>query len=598
MIETIYNKFIKFVDSNRIAFLIFFSSFFIYTTFSGTRLFFSDEGIILDQFYNLIHGSLALKFAKINTASGILTLVGNNLYGMFSYSLLILSLPVYYLLSLIDMLSLINPVYGAHQFLLQIWAFCGGTVVYLLLKNRNSNYASLSGIVFYIVLISVNIFLFKPIFFPKWGELLSVELTNILISSFLVLVIYVLFRHLFSQKIGIFSALFVLFTTPISFYAITLKHHSLTLLLTLIAFYFFYKYTEKNENKFIYLAYVSAGLCIWTRTLDGAMLLGSLLITDIIVFKRGIKNMMYISMAILISLLPFFLLNYLILGNPISIIDTMPLADKQIPLVPAKYMISLDDTSSKTSQIELLDKLGYIWTGKINGDYSEIVGYTLFLKLVNTFGVFLLSPFLIISIASILNMITGKIKTNAIDKFFLIYILMLFGIYGALYKFFNQNYLMYILTDTPMALDYRYLLIMYVILLYFTFRSQKVNHLIQCNYKKIGLVYGIILIITSVYFIVEFPIPFLNIYNNASRMTLFLLLMLVLWGVIIKGRRSFTSLTDNIMILLIGMALAEASFMLLFYYWAVSITYVSPSQNLLIIPIIQHLISWMYGMIL
>src|SRR3989337_565577 len=124
-------KISEFIEKNKSPLLIFFSSLFIFISFAGTRLFFSDEGVILDQFYNLINGSLALKAAKIDTAKGIFITVGNNLYGKFSYSLLILSLPAYYILKTIDLL------YGAHLFILQLWAVSGGVVVYLIAKIRN-----------------------------------------------------------------------------------------------------------------------------------------------------------------------------------------------------------------------------------------------------------------------------------------------------------------------------------------------------------------------------------------------------------------------------------------------------------------------------
>src|SRR4030067_2082848 len=169
----------KRLESNLVPLLIFFGSIFLLITFSGTRLFFSDEGIILDQFYNLIQGSLALKMAKIDTARGVLITVGNNLFGVFSYSLLILSLPVFYFLRLIE------SVYGAHLFILQIWAFCGGMIVYLIAWDRKFKHTLLDGIIAYFLLVYSNLIYFKPIYFPKWGELLSIELTNIFIMSFI-----------------------------------------------------------------------------------------------------------------------------------------------------------------------------------------------------------------------------------------------------------------------------------------------------------------------------------------------------------------------------------------------------------------------------
>jgi len=176
MIKTLTVKINNIIASNQALLLVFFSSLFILITFAGTRLFFSDEGVILNQFYNLMGGSLPLKFAKINVTNGVFITVGDSLYGKFSYSLLILSLPVYYILKSID------SIYGAHLFLLQVWALSGGFIVYLIAKNRK--YAATSGIVSYFVLIAVNLYSFKPIYFPKWGEILSIEFTNIIITSF------------------------------------------------------------------------------------------------------------------------------------------------------------------------------------------------------------------------------------------------------------------------------------------------------------------------------------------------------------------------------------------------------------------------------
>ena len=154
-----------------------------------------------------------------------------------------------------------------------------------------------------------------------WGELLSIEFTNILLSSFLILFVYLLFRNFFGDKIAIFASFFIIFATPISFYAISLKHHALTLFLTVLAFFFFYKFIEKKENRFMYFAYMLAGFCIWTRILDGVVLLSTLLITDIIIFRRNIKYIFFISLIITASLLPFFSFNYLILGNPVSVME-------------------------------------------------------------------------------------------------------------------------------------------------------------------------------------------------------------------------------------------------------------------------------------
>ncbi len=542
----------------------------------------------MDQFYNLIHGSLALKIAKINTAEGAFLLVGNNLYGIFSYSLLFLSVTVYYILSKIEIL------YGAHLFLLQIWALSGGIIVYLGAKIRKLKFAGLLGLLAISILIPISLNSFKPIYFPKWGELISIEFTNILISALLILIIYLLFKELFGNRIGIFASFFVILATPISFYAITLKHHSLSVLLTLLAFYFFYKCINKKQNKFIYFAYILAGLCVWVRILDGGVLLISLLVADMLLFKRRVQYILLISIIILLSLIPFFTFNYVVLGNPFSIIERTPLTDKPVSLNIANDYISLDENPSKYKQTELLDQLGFIWDTNVKPNWPEMLGYALFSKLNNTFGIFLFSPFLIIALAFIVERIKWKMKLNAVDTFFGIYVIILLATYSLLQIVFNINSLIYIVTHTPAVLEYRYLLILYIILLYFVFRINKIRKLVEDKFKKLLCLAGIILIINLILFVGFYPVSFMKIYYLAASGTSIILLIMASLSLLKNDKKSSVALPEDLLIFFIATALAEACTILIFYYWVVSMTYISPLQNHTILPVLENILNWMY----
>lgn len=590
MVETLQEKIIGFYESNKFPLLVFFSSMFVFICLAGTRLFFSDEGIILDQFYNLINGSLALKIAKINVDKGIFMTIGNNLYGKFSYSLLLLSLPTYYILKIIDSL------YGAHLFILQLWAAIGGLVIFLMAKIRNMKHAIAWGIISFIILVSANMYFFKPIYFPKWGELLSIEFTNIMISSFLILTIYLFFKKFFSEKVALFASFFILFATPIPFYAISLKHHSLTLLLTFLSFYSFYKSYERKDNKFIYFAYILAGICVWTRILDGSVLLVSLLITDFLVFKRSIKYIISISIVILISLLPFFIFNYLLLGNPFSIIESTPLTSEPVKIITAKDYIVIDQNPKYTMQVELLKDLGYTWEGNIKGYWFEVLIYSMFLKFINTFGVFLASPFLIAALGFIVFGVKQGINWNPVDKLLGLYTILLLGTYSILHIFFNIRPLISVITDTPASLEYRYLLVLFIILTYFALRLDKVREIIEKKSGTIIKIYGIILIIYTVYFIAGFPINFINIYYYTSIIIISSLFLLLLTYHPINKKKKTLNLSShgNLLLLLIAFAIAQASSFLIFYYWVANISYIAPSQNIPIIPLLNYIIEWMY----
>lgn len=593
MVETIQEKIIGFYESNKIPLLVFFSSMFVFISLAGTRLFFSDEGIILDQFYNLINGSLALKIAKINVDKGIFMTIGNNLYGKFSYSLLILSLPTYYILKIMDSL------YGAHLFILQLWAAIGGFIIFLLAKIRNMKHAIAWGMTSFIILLSANMYFFKPIYFPKWGELLSIEFTNIIISSFLILIIFLFFKKFFSEKIALFASLLILFATPIPFYAISLKHHSLTLLLTFLSFYFFYKSYERKDNKFIYLAYILAGICVWTRILDGSVLLLSLLITDFLIFKRSIKYILSISIVILVSLLPFFIFNYLLLGNPFSIIESTPLTSEPVKIITAKDYIVIDQNQKYAMQIELLKGLGFTWEGHIKGYWFEVLIYSMFLKFINTFGIFLVSPFLIAALGFIVSGVKQRINWNPADKLLGLYTILLLGTYSILHIFFNIRSLISVITDTPASLEYRYLLILFVILTYFALRLDKVREIIEKKSGTIIKIYGLILIIYVVYFIIGFPINFITIYYYTSLLIIgsFFLLIITYHPINKKKKNLNLGLHGNLLLLLIAFAIAQASSFLLFYYWVVNMSYIAPSQNIPVIPSLNYIIEWMYRII-
>lgn len=579
-----HKKIVKLLESNQIPLILFFSSLFIFLSFAGTRMLFSDEGVIVNQFYNFMHGSLELLFAKVDVQKGIYITVENHLYGKFSYSLLVLSLPVYSALKNIDYF------YGAHLFLLQIWALSGGFSVYLLAKSWKIKNAVFGGLVFYFILIIVNMRYFNPIFFPKWGEIISIGFTNILITSFLIVMVYFLFEKMFSNKIAIFASLFIILATPISFYALTLKHHSLALLLTVLAFYFFYKYQEKKDLKFIYIAYVLSGLCVWTRTLDGAALMLSLLIIDILIFRRGIKHIALISMIILVSLVPFLTFNQLILGNPFSIIELHPLSDTPMRMLIEKNMITFNESPAKIKQNELLEKLGFNWNPKISTGTFDVLSDITFLKLGNTFGIILISPFLITALVFILDRIKWKIKLSATDKFL--------GLYAIIFFLLYKNYVLAIITDTPIVLEYRYLLIMYIVFLYFALRINKVRELVENNFKKIALLYAAAGIILLLFFINIFPLPFMNIYYSLSLITSGFLIILLSMNLLAGNKRSYSGLLDKITIFFIALSLAQASILLLFYYWVATITYISPAQNLTIIPILDNILKWMYQVLL
>jgi hypothetical protein len=262
-----------------------------------------------------------------------------------------------------------------------------------------------------------------------------------------------------------------------------------------------------------------------------------------------------------------------------------PLSDTPMRMQIEENMITLNESPGRVKQSELLEKLGFSWNPKIRTGTLDVLYDSTILKLGNTFGILLISPFLITAFAFFVDRIKWKIKLSTTDKFF--------GMYAIIFFLLHKNYILAIITDTPIVLEYRYLLIMYIVLLYFALRINKVRELIESNFKKIALLYAASVIILILYFIKMFPLPFLNIFYSLGLITSFSLLIMLSSSILIRNKKP-TDRSDKIIIFLMALSFAEASVLLLFYYWVVTITYISPSQNYTIVPILEGILKWIY----
>jgi hypothetical protein len=90
----------------------------------------------------------------------------------------------------------------------------------------------------------------------------------------------------------------------------------------------------------------------------------------------------------------------------------------------------------------------------------------------------------------------------------------------------------------------------------------------------------------------------MNIYYYVALATSITLMILLLINIFAQKSKSIAILSDRLLIFVIAFSLAEASVLMLFYYWVTSMTYISPSQNYALIPIMEKILKWMYPAIL
>jgi len=122
---------------------------------------------------------------------------------------------------------------------------------------------------------------------------------------------------------GFVAALIALIGTSFPLWALTGKDHSVSLLFIMLGIYFYYRYAESNphNNKYKYVAFAMVGLEVWVRAEAAVPLFCALILTELLFVYRSntaraqLQNIAKIGAVILISLLPFFINNYLLFGN-------------------------------------------------------------------------------------------------------------------------------------------------------------------------------------------------------------------------------------------------------------------------------------------
>ncbi len=136
---------------------------------------------------------------------------------------------------------------------------------------------------------------------------LSTHLLSAIFGTFAILLIFLITKKLFSEKEAIISALLLAFSPILIYFSQETRNYSLFILLTLLSFYFFIRYLEKNQTKYLIYYYIASLLLLYTH-------LFSLLILFVqnaylsYLFRKKIKKQLkwFITQSLLfISFLPW-----------------------------------------------------------------------------------------------------------------------------------------------------------------------------------------------------------------------------------------------------------------------------------------------------
>lgn len=240
--------------------------------------------------------------------------VDERLYGR-NYGQIFLALPLYWLFEAATAVADLRILLAAGWSLLLV-TFIDRLGIVL---GKRSIYAPL-GAGFGIVFFTVNAWFATPLS-PALTSLIAMQLSTMIVAALVGVVIYRFFTDIYDSRTGIVGGVGIVLASPIGFWAIFPKRHSLTVLATMLvisSMYFSRSSDDPSEAlRYRALSYVWVALFAWIHAPEAFILLVGLGIVDVFTSRtnRG-RNLIFVGGVFLVSLLPFLVTNYLISGNP------------------------------------------------------------------------------------------------------------------------------------------------------------------------------------------------------------------------------------------------------------------------------------------
>lgn len=152
--------------------------------------------------------------------------------------------------------------------------------------------------------------------------LVALQLATMVAASFLAVLVYQLLARMHDRRIGLAAGLATGLASPFLFWASVPKRHVLTAAFAVASIYLFYRSREAegpSATTFRLLAYVPGGLTAWLNAAEGMVLLLAVGLVDLLTARRTtLRTLVGILAAVLVSLVPFFVTNFLISGDPLA----------------------------------------------------------------------------------------------------------------------------------------------------------------------------------------------------------------------------------------------------------------------------------------
>jgi len=468
----------RYVLSNDTSALFFFASLAVCLAIWNVNIFINDEVTLAAQLINLGHGVLSIDATPTRLYEGLsfgasgpmlaFTYQGH-VYAFYTHALAVFAAPFYALL------YIISATVGIRLFVACLWSFSIFMVSWLLGRRWGKPRLGRDlGVFGALVLLIVNGYLatkLPPLVFDQWGALMAIQLFNILATSAIVLLSLRIFTRYFADdRVAVFGAAFILVATPVTFWAVSAKDHTASVLLIVASIWSLYTYLLDGKTRYRYLSYVLVGLSFWVRLFDAIPLLIAIVLTDLLTSEGRIKATITAAVTVTLAMVPYFINNYLLFGNPF--LSPVYLSAHQ-EIAQQTSSAAGNTGSALFATVERLPTLFFSeWNVQNSANWPQHLYHVLFyVNMPVTLSVFQICPLLIIPLFAALPYVVQRLarfkrgavhlkidKNHAIAVTFFICIVAHLIIYA---PFQEQGF----------GLDMRYFLPLYIPLLFFTLAS-------------------------------------------------------------------------------------------------------------------------------
>ncbi|WP_227134341.1 hypothetical protein [Halorubellus salinus] len=182
------------------------------------------------------------------------------------------------------------------------------------------------------VLFVGNVLLAAPID-PVTIPVVSLQLWTLLCTGFVATLAYRLFELELPRRVAAAVGVGVVVATPVGFWATVPKRHVVVALAVLVAAYAFARQPSVRGARGRLLRtvpYATAGLLAWVHPGDGAIFFVAVCVVDVVFGTAYDRAQVTLASGVFVlSLLPFFVTNLLVSGNPVRPPQFLPQYDGQ-----------------------------------------------------------------------------------------------------------------------------------------------------------------------------------------------------------------------------------------------------------------------------